>query len=159
MKLDSKSLPGPICQSCLAGKMYANPFSSSITCSTCPLELVHSNVHQVPYSTFSGYCYWITFIDDYSRFHFILSIHAKSDVFDAFKQFKALRTSASRRSKHCMMTRDGSTWARPCSNSPPSMILSASTLSKCDPNRMVLQNAPIVSCQSESLPCWQNLVL
>jgi len=50
---------------------------------------VHSDVHQVPYPSFSGYYYWVTFIDDYSRFRFVLQIKAKSDVFDAFKQFKA----------------------------------------------------------------------
>ena len=89
MKLNTKSLPDPICEPCLAGKMCANLFPSSTSCSTHPLELVHSDVHQVPYPTFSGYCYWVTFIDDYSRFRFVLPICAKSDVFDACKQFKA----------------------------------------------------------------------
>ena len=89
MKLNTKSLPDPICEPCLAGKMCANPFPSSTSCSTHPLELMHSDVHQVPYPTFSGYHYWVTFIDDYSRFRFILPICAKSDVFNAFKQFKA----------------------------------------------------------------------
>ena len=89
MKLNTKSLPDPICKPCLAGKMCANPFPSSTSRSTRPLELMHSNLHQVPYPTFSGYRYWVTFIDDYSRFRFVLPIRAKSDVFDAFKQFKA----------------------------------------------------------------------
>ena len=31
----------------------------------------------------------VTFIDDYSRFRFVLPIKAKSDVFEAFKNFKA----------------------------------------------------------------------
>ena len=109
MKLDSKSLPDPICKPYLAGKIYANPFPSSISCSTCPLELVHSNVHQVPYPTFSGYCYWVTFIGDYSRYHFILPIHAKSDIFNTFKQFKAFaENQCEQRSKHCVITRKGS---------------------------------------------------
>ena len=88
MKLNTKSLPDPICEPCLAGKMCANPFSSSTSHFTCPLELVHSDVHQVPYPTFFGYYYWVTFIDDYSRFRFVLPICAKLDVFDTFKQFK-----------------------------------------------------------------------
>ena len=89
MKLNTKSLPEPICEPCLAGKMCANPFPSSTSHSTCPLEVVHSDVHQVPYPTFSGYHYWVTFIDDYSRFRFVLPICTKLDVFNAFKQFKA----------------------------------------------------------------------
>ena len=89
MHIDSKSATDPICEPCLAGKMHANPFTTSQNCTSCPLELVHSDMHQVPYQIFSGYQYWITFIDDYSRYQFVIPIHAKLDVFDAFKQFKA----------------------------------------------------------------------
>jgi len=89
MHLDSKSAPDPICEPCLAGKMHSNPFPSSQWCATRPLELVHSDVHQVPCPSFSGFHYWVTFIDDYFRFRFILPIKAKSDVFEAFKNFKA----------------------------------------------------------------------
>ena len=87
--LNSSATPDPICEPCLAGKMHANPFPTSEWRATRPLELVHSDVHQVSYPSFSGYRYWVTFIDDYSRFRFVLPIKAKSDVFDAFKQFKA----------------------------------------------------------------------
>ena len=89
MTLNSSAAPDPICEPCLAGKMHANPFPPSEWRATHPLELVHSDVHQVPSPSFSGYCYWVTFIDDYSRFRFVLLIKAKSNVFDAFKQFKA----------------------------------------------------------------------
>src|ERR1700709_966742 len=72
-------------------------FSTSGTCkcgptATCyfceqpghsrPLELVHTDVHQVSYPSFSGCRYWVSFIDDYSRYRFILPIKAKSDVFE-----------------------------------------------------------------------------
>ena len=51
MHLDSKSAPDPICKPCLAGKMHSNPFPSSQWRATRPLELVHSDVHQVPVET------------------------------------------------------------------------------------------------------------
>jgi len=89
MTLDSLAAPDPICEPCLAGEMHANPFPSSQWTARCPLELVHSDVHQIAYPSFSGFRYWVTFIDDYSRFRFVLPIKAKSDVCDAFKQFKA----------------------------------------------------------------------
>ena len=85
MTLDSLAAPDPICEPCLAGKMHANPFPSSQWRARRPLELVQ----QVPYPSFSGFRYWVTFIDDYSRFRFVLPIKAKSDVFEAFKNFKA----------------------------------------------------------------------
>ena len=36
MAIDSKTVPDPICEPCLAGKMHANPFPSSLTSGTCP---------------------------------------------------------------------------------------------------------------------------
>jgi transposase InsO family protein len=97
MKLDSKAAPDPICEPCLAGKMHSNPFPSSLWHASRPLELVHTDVHQVPYPSFSGFRYWVSFIDDYSRYRFILPIKAKSDVFEAFKQFKAYAENQSER--------------------------------------------------------------
>jgi hypothetical protein len=78
MKLDSKAAPDPICEPCLAGKMHYNPFPSSLWHASRPLELVHTDVHQVSYPCFSGFRYWVSFIDDYSRYRFILPIKAKS---------------------------------------------------------------------------------
>ena len=90
--------------------MHANPFMTSQNHTSCPLELVHSDVHQVLYQTFSGYQYWVTFIDNYSRYQFVIPIRAKSDVFDAFKQFKAFAENQTEHaSKLCETTRKGST--------------------------------------------------
>ncbi|KAF8834992.1 hypothetical protein BDN67DRAFT_913803, partial [Paxillus ammoniavirescens] len=54
LKLKVKTLPDPVCEPCLAGKMHARL-----------LRLVHTDVHQLPYRTFTGYHYWATFINDY----------------------------------------------------------------------------------------------
>jgi hypothetical protein len=97
MRLDIKTAPDPICEPCLAGKMRANPFPSSSWRASRPLELVHSDAHEVPYRSFSGFRYWVTFIDNYSRFRFVLPSRAKSDVFAAFKQFKAFAENQTER--------------------------------------------------------------
>ena len=55
MAIDSKSLPDPICEPCLAGKMHANPFPSSSWHASRPLELVHTDVHDVGHLAMSGY--------------------------------------------------------------------------------------------------------
>ncbi|OAX30718.1 hypothetical protein K503DRAFT_704906, partial [Rhizopogon vinicolor AM-OR11-026] len=47
MTLDSKTAPDPICEPCLAGKMHTNPFPPSKWSTSQPLELVHTDVHQV----------------------------------------------------------------------------------------------------------------
>lgn len=80
-----------ICITCQEGKQARNPFSSEGTRATEKLELVHSDVcgpMEVP--SLGGARYFVTFIDDFSRKVFIYLLHNKSDVFEKFKDFKAL---------------------------------------------------------------------
>ena len=79
----------PICEPCLSGKMNANPFPSSTTHVSKPLELIHTDLHR-PFKvhTMSGYRYWITFIDNYTRFHIII-LKSKDQAFEAFQRYKA----------------------------------------------------------------------
>ncbi|KAF8436857.1 hypothetical protein L210DRAFT_3324222, partial [Boletus edulis BED1] len=71
LKLDAKTVPDPAAE---PDKMHANPFPMSTSQSSRPLELIHSDVHQVAHSSFSGCHYWVTFIHDYSRCVFVLPI-------------------------------------------------------------------------------------
>jgi len=90
LTLDSKAEPDPLCEACKAGKMHADPFLSSSTRATRPLQLVHSDMHgPVKVSTHQGYRYWVSFIDDFSRFKAVYLLKRKSETFTAFKQFKA----------------------------------------------------------------------
>ena len=54
------------------------------------LELVHTDLCG-PISTKSsgGYEYFVTFIDDYSRYGYIYLMHHKSKIFEKFNEFKA----------------------------------------------------------------------
>jgi transposase InsO family protein len=87
--IESKQAPDPICEPCLAGKMNANPFPSSNTRATKPLELVHTDLHG-PFKTrtISGYRYWIIFVDDCTRFRALMFLKTKDQAFDAFRRFK-----------------------------------------------------------------------
>ena len=89
LTLDSFTKPDIVYEPCLAGKMHANPFPSSDHRATEVLELVHSDLHYVGTPSHSGYKYWITFIDDLSRFKCVVPLKQKSDAFTAFKAFKA----------------------------------------------------------------------
>jgi hypothetical protein len=84
----SKEKPDPVCKPCLSGKMHANPFPSSDTRATRPLELVHTDVHgPLPVQTHSGYCHWCLFVDVYL-------LKKKSGAFPASKDFKAWAENA-----------------------------------------------------------------
>ena len=90
LTIQSNSPPDPICEPCLAGKMHADPFPLSQSRTSAPLELIHSDVHgPLPVRTHSGYRYWVSFIDDFTRFRAVFPIRAKSDTFEAFKAFKS----------------------------------------------------------------------
>eukprot|EP00253_Pinus_taeda_P001647 PITA_01647 len=55
-----------------------------------PLQLVHSDLcGPLPIVSFSGYKYFLTFIDDFSRRTWVYFLKLKSEVFNIFLAFKA----------------------------------------------------------------------
>ena len=51
--------------------------------------MIHSDLHHIGVTSHGGYNYWITFIDDKSRFKAAMPLKQKSEAFYAFKNFKA----------------------------------------------------------------------
>ena len=79
------------CKGCARGKNIKNPFLKSEKKTKGTLELIHSNVcGPIPSILLSGYDYYVTFMDDYSRKTWIYFLKNKSEVFRKFKEFKAL---------------------------------------------------------------------
>jgi hypothetical protein len=79
------------CKPCIVGKHHANPFPAKAShCTTRMLERVHFDLHMVPTATVSGYCYWMTFIDDWLHYRWIYLLKHKLDAFNTFKMFKAM---------------------------------------------------------------------
>ena len=82
------------CENCCNGKNQRSTFnkihSNSAKIET-PLELVHSDVcGKITPSSLSGGNYFLTFIDEATHYTWIYVIKNKSDVFDCFKEWKAL---------------------------------------------------------------------
>ena len=87
--IHSSASPDPVCEPCIMGKQHRviNKSSSRVSDS---LELIHSDVHEVTGpATPEGYRYWVTFIEDASRFWSVYFLKSKSGVPEAFKHFKA----------------------------------------------------------------------
>ena len=79
-----------VCESCLESKMTKRPFSAKGERSKEPLQLVHSDVcGPLSVQARGGYEYFITFIDDYSRYGYVYLMHKKSETFGKFKEFMA----------------------------------------------------------------------
>ena len=82
-----------VCKGCALGKYVKTTFPSSDSRSAGALDLIHSDLCG-PMSTTSltGYEYYITFIDDFSRktwIYFLKTKESKEDL-QKFKEFKAL---------------------------------------------------------------------
>jgi transposase InsO family protein len=80
-----------VCKGCAQGKITKNPFPKSDSKADGILDIVHSDVcGPMPSTSLSRYVYYVTFIDDYSRKTWVYFLKLKDEVFEKFKEFKAL---------------------------------------------------------------------
>jgi hypothetical protein len=77
-----------ICPACQHDKSHQLPFLSSETKSTVPLELIFYDVWgPSPILSNNGACFYVIFVDHFSKFTWIYPIACKSDVFSIFPKF------------------------------------------------------------------------
>ncbi|MCO5600205.1 hypothetical protein L7F22_054314 [Adiantum nelumboides] len=84
--------PRHVCEGCVLGKMHKFAFSQDGSVrATRKLQLVHSDVC-CPMRTPSvgNSLYFVTFIDDFSRFCWVYPLKAKSDVFAIFQHYVSM---------------------------------------------------------------------
>ena len=87
-KLNPRSDIHKICDDCVLAKSHVLPFNSSVTRTVSSFDLVHSDVwgpSRVGFLT--GKFYYVTFIDDWSRFSWVYFLRHKSEVLHVFKFF------------------------------------------------------------------------
>jgi histone deacetylase 1/2 len=78
-----------VCDACQCAKSRQLSYSNSHRVSTAPLELIHSDVWGPAIASSGGYKYYVSFVDDYSRFCWIYLLKHKSDVEHVFYTFQA----------------------------------------------------------------------
>ena len=87
----SNSVSVTDCEGCALGKQTRLPFPSSSSKTANVLDLVHSDVcGPMSVASVGGSSYFITFIDDFSRYVWVHIIKRKSDALEKFKSFLAL---------------------------------------------------------------------
>ena len=78
------------CESCLDRKMTKRPFMGKSYRAKEPLELIHLNLcGSINVIVIGGFKYFISFIDDYSRYDYLYLMKHKSKAFEKFKEYKA----------------------------------------------------------------------
>jgi hypothetical protein len=87
-----KSVEVDFCESCILGKQKRVSFKKAGRAPAKEkLELVHTDVWgPASVSSIGGKQYFVTFIDDHSRKVWVYFLRHKSDVFEAFKNWKAM---------------------------------------------------------------------
>ena len=79
------------CTSCKLGKSKVLPFPHHASSVSQCFELIHSDVWGIAPIVFHvHYKYFVTFIDDFSRFTWVYFLRAKGEVFSVFQRFLAL---------------------------------------------------------------------
>ena len=82
------------CESCIQGKQHKATFPVRSDCEKTkePLDLVHSDVcGKINCKSVSGAEYFLTFVDDKTRYTWVYVLKRKSDVFAKFKEWKVER--------------------------------------------------------------------
>ena len=79
------------CNGCKLAKMSALPFNKSLSVSTSPFQIVHTDLWgPSPIATKGGSIYYVSFVDDYSRYTWVYLITHKSDFYKVFRTFYAM---------------------------------------------------------------------
>lgn len=79
-----------VCGACQQAKSHQLPYPKSSSVSSYPLELVFSDVWGPAPESAGRYKYYVSFIDDFSKFTWIYLLKFKSEVFQKFHEFQSL---------------------------------------------------------------------
>uniref|UniRef100_A0AAV1VKE2 Polyprotein n=1 Tax=Peronospora matthiolae TaxID=2874970 RepID=A0AAV1VKE2_9STRA len=99
-----------VCEGCALGKQTRVRFQSNTTARTSKLlEVIHSDVcGPISMATFSGKRYFVTFIDDKSRYCVVYLLKSKSEVAAKFMEYAAMaETQTGKRVKYLQSDNGG----------------------------------------------------
>jgi hypothetical protein len=87
LSFSEDKLDQSVCDACQQAKSHHLPFPKSSIVSKAPLELVFSDVWGGAPLSIGKFKYYVSFIDDYSKFMWLYLLKNKSDVFHKFHEF------------------------------------------------------------------------
>ena len=82
---DSKN--NVVCDACQLGKSHQLPYPKSTSTSSSPLDLIFSDVWGPAPTSVGHHNYYVSFIDDHSKFTWLYLLRHKSEVFQCFCDF------------------------------------------------------------------------
>ena len=96
------------CESCPQGKQHRTKFSSSSRRAEEPLDLVHSDLcGKMNEKSLSGAEYFLSFIDDKTRYVWVYFLKSKDQVFEKFLEWKTMVEKSTGRKLKAIRTDNG----------------------------------------------------
>jgi hypothetical protein len=83
-----ESIIGTVCDACQQAKSHQLPYPISTSISEFPLQSVHTDVWGPVVELVGRKKYYVSFVDDFSRFTWVYLIKFKSEVFQKFQDFQ-----------------------------------------------------------------------
>lgn len=77
-----------VCGPCQLAKSHQLPYVSSIHTSMSPLELAFTDVWGPAHTSVNGFKYYVSFVDDFSKFTWIYPLKSKAEVFNVFTRYQ-----------------------------------------------------------------------
>jgi histone deacetylase 1/2 len=77
-----------VCDSCQLAKSHQLPYPISTSRSTVPLEHIFSDVWGPAPLSAGKHSYYVSFIDDFSKFTWIYLLKSRADVYQVFLNFQ-----------------------------------------------------------------------
>lgn len=71
-------------------KSHQLPYNNSTSISVFPLEIIYLDVWGPACTSVGRKKYYVSFVDDYSKFTWVYLLKSKLDVFEIFHEFQAL---------------------------------------------------------------------
>ena len=78
------------CDHCIYGRQTQGPHSKHLSLKSSPMDLLHTDVCEMPQLSLGGARYMVTFIDDATRKVWAYPLRLKSEVFGIFQRFLAM---------------------------------------------------------------------
>ncbi len=95
-----------VCEGCVMGKQHRTKYPKGVA--TEPFELVHSDVcGPLSVNSIGGSRFFVTFIDDYSRYTYVYFIERKDQVLEKFKEFVTLARNLTGKQVKTLRTDNG----------------------------------------------------
>jgi len=90
LPVSQESNKSHVCDACQQGKSHQLPYPRSSTISDSAFDLVFSDVWGPAPTSISRNNYYVSFIDDHTKFVWIYLLRKKSEVFQCFRDFQTL---------------------------------------------------------------------